>query len=443
MTASHTVPDGITTGTADGDRLPPLAPATQGRHPTGLPGMDRSPVDYAQRPMLVFWETTRACLLACRHCRASATPDALPGELTGPEGFALVDQVAGFGRPYPILVLTGGDCLLRPDLFDIVAYATSLGVPVALSPSVTPNLTPAAISRIAGSGVKAVSISLDGAVAATHDGVRGVPGHFDQTVAAIRDLVAAGLTVQINTTVMRANVTELADVAALITKLGAHIWEVFFLVPVGRGVATGAVTPDEHEQVAHFLYDTARYGVIVRTVEAPFFRRVVATRRAGGPAPDSLTPPEAFADPAAGAGDATAGTAGTGVTGVTGGAVWAARGALYHYLRVRLRALLGPPTHRPSAHTAATRDGKGILFVAHDGEVYPAGFLPLALGNVRDRPLAAIYRDDPLLQKIRAAAFTGRCGRCEYADLCGGSRARAFAHSGDPLGEDPACPYLP
>ncbi|HSP51747.1 MAG TPA: TIGR04053 family radical SAM/SPASM domain-containing protein [Cryobacterium sp.] len=360
--------------------------------------------DYAQRPMLVFWETTRACALACKHCRASATMAALPGELTTKQGKDLIDQVAGFGRPYPILVLTGGDCLMRPDLFELVDYATGLGLPTALSPSVTPTLTPQMIERIVASGVKAVSISLDGAIAATHEGVRGIPGHFDDTVRAIRTLAEAGLTVQVNTTVMRANVDELADVAALIKNAGAAIWEVFFLVQVGRGVSTEAVTPAEHEDICHFLFDASQHGFIVRTVEAPFFRRVVARRRAGDPAPTS---------------------------------------APYTSLSARLETLMGPPAGLPRAQTASTRDGKGIVFVAYDGEVYPAGFLPLGLGNVCTTPLAEIYRDNPLLKQIRATEFTGRCGSCEYADLCGGSRARAFASSGDPLGEDPACPFQP
>ena len=364
----------------------------------------RAGVDFGQRPMLVFWETTRACLLACRHCRASATTQAPPGELSQAEGRSLIDQVAGFGRPYPILVPTGGDCLLRPDLFDLVDYAVSLGVPVCLSPSVTPLLTPEMIDRIAGCGARAVSISLDGAGAATHDGVRGVEGHFGKTVQAIRALLAAGVTVQVNTTVMRGNVEELADVAALLAQTGAQMWEVFFLVQVGRGVTAGSVSPAEHEDVCHFLYDASRRSFVVRTVEAPFFRRVVAARRAGAPAPE---------------------------------------GALYRRLSGRLDQLLGPATRQPSAHTAPTRDGKGILFVSHDGEVYPAGFLPLGLGSVRDQPLRDIYRNDPVLRAIRAARFTGRCGHCGYADLCGGSRARAFAATGDPLGEDPACPYQP
>lgn len=388
------------------------APTTGHHHPGGHPGgptgghpaVPVSRVDYAQRPMLVFWETTRACQVACRHCRASAQTQPLPGELDLAEGMDLIDQVAAFGRPYPILVLTGGDCLMRANLFDLVDRAVELGVPVALSPSVTPVLTSEMIQKIATSGVKAVSISLDGATAATHEGVRAVENHFDDTIAAITALAAAGLSVQVNTTVMRENLTELADIAALVQGAGAQIWEVFFLVHVGRGTATGAVTPAEHEDACHFLYDASGYGLTIRTVEAPFFRRVVAERRAGGAAPDTET---------------------------------------YRALAARLVELLGPPTRKQSPHTAATRDGKGILFVAYDGEVYPAGFLPLGLGNLRERPLSEIYRDDPLLRQIRSAEFQGRCGRCEYADLCGGSRARAFAATGDALGEDAACIYEP
>jgi len=374
--------------------------------PATFPGAvsPRSSVDFAQRPMLVFWEATRACLLACRHCRASATTQAPPGELSTEEGHALIEQVVGFGRPYPILVLTGGDCLLRPDLFHLVEHATSLGVPVCLSPSVTPLLDAAMIARIARSGVRAVSVSLDGCRPQTHDGVRGIAGHFDATVAAIGQLAASGITVQVNTTVMDGNVDDLPGVATLVAQSGAHIWEVFFLVQVGRGAAASPVSATVHEDLCHFLYDASSYGFIVRTVEAPFFRRVVAARRAGEPAPAS---------------------------------------ALYHRLSAKLVGSLGPGTGHPSAHTAPTRDGKGIVFIAHDGDVYPAGFLPLGLGNVRTRPLHEIYRDDPLLKSIRAARFTGRCGRCEYADLCGGSRARAYAATGDPLAEDPACPYQP
>lgn len=361
-------------------------------------------VDFDERPMLVFWEVTRACLLACRHCRASATAEALPGELTLGEGIALIDQVAGFGRPHPILILTGGDCLLRPDIFELVEHANSLGVPVGLSPSVTPMLTRSAIARMLELGVKAVSLSLDGAQAGTHDTIRGIPGHFDRTLEQLRALVDAGLKVQVNTTVMRENADELADIAAIVARTGVQMWEVFFLVHVGRGQATGAITPDEHEQVCRFLFDASHHGFVVRTVEAPFFRRVVAQRLAGTSTVD---------------------------------------GSLYGRLSSRLQELLGQGGERASAHTAATRDGKGIVFVAYDGTVFPAGFLPIELGSVRDQTLAEIYRDDPLLKRIRSAEFSGRCGACEYSDVCGGSRARAYASHGDPLASDDACVHVP
>lgn len=371
---------------------------------TAISNGARSPVDFSERPMLVFWETTRACPLACRHCRASAQPRALPGELGPAEGYRLIDQVAGFGRPHPILVLTGGDCLLRPDLFGLIGHAQSAAIPVALSPSVSPLLDRRMIGRIAASGVKAVSVSLDGASPGTHDRVRGIPGHFGSTVQAIRALVDAGLPVQVNTTVMGANAGELARIAALLEHLSVHAWEVFFLVQTGRGSAEGAVTPAEHDDICHFLYDASQYGFVVRTVEAPFFRRVVAARRAGG------APPQR---------------------------------PLYTALSGELAKLLGTGARRPRAHTAATRDGKGIIFIGHNGDVFPAGFLPLALGNVRHQPLARIYRENPLLTAIRAARFGGRCGYCPYADLCGGSRARAYAATSDPLAEDPACPFEP
>ncbi|HEX7604956.1 MAG TPA: SPASM domain-containing protein, partial [Polyangiaceae bacterium] len=204
--------------------------------------------------------------------------------------------------------------------------------------------------------------------------------------------------------VMAQNLTELADIAVLMHEMGVDTWEVFFLITTGRGTEIAGSTPQENEDVCNFLVDASRYGFIVRTVEAPFFRRVVAWRREGRPV-------EA--------------------------------GSLYGGLAERLRTLLGEPRNEPRAQTKGTRDGKGIVFVAHDGDVYPAGFLPITIGNVRDESLVDLYRESPLLRDIRAASFRGRCGACEYADLCGGSRARAYAASGDPLGEDPACAYVP
>lgn len=370
----------------------------------------RTSLDLDRRPILVFWETTRACLLACRHCRAEAIARPLPGELSAEEGLRLVASLGELGRPSPVLVLTGGDVLMRPDLSGLVASARALGTPVALAPSVTPLLTSDRLLALRRAGVKAVSISLDGATPASHEGIRGVEGHFAATLAALRLVRSLGFTAQVNTVVMRENAAELAAVAQLVHDVGASVWEVFFLVQVGRGAQMAELAPDENEDVGHFLVDASRYGFVVRTVEGPFFRRVTAWR-CGRPDEDA-----------------------------------AARyglGPLYRRLADDLRDRLGEPSGPSRAQTKGTRDGKGIVFVSHDGDVYPAGFLPVTLGNVREESLVSIYRGHPLLHAIRAARFRGRCGLCEYADLCGGSRARAFAASGDPLGEDPACPYEP
>ncbi|MCL4544135.1 MAG: TIGR04053 family radical SAM/SPASM domain-containing protein [Chloroflexi bacterium] len=372
-------------------------------------GTERAVPDFSSRPLLVFWETTRACMLRCRHCRASAIPQPLPGELSTAEGRQLLDDLARFGRPHPILVLTGGDCLMRPDIYELGGYARGLGLPVAVSPSVTPRLDETAMVRLRELGIKVASVSLDGARAATHDSIRGVLGHFEATLTALRTLVEHGFKVQVNTTVMRDNAEELADLAALVQSTGAHIWEVFFLVGVGRGVATRETSPTENEDVCHFLVEASRYGFVVRTVEAPFFRRVAAWRRAA-----ATEPGRDFS-----------------------------LGPLYAHLSRHLRDLLGEPGERMVAPSVATRDGKGIIFVAYDGQVYPSGFLPLPLGNVRSHSLSEIYRDHPLLGAIRSSRFRGRCGTCEFSDLCGGSRARAFASWHDPLAEDPGCAYLP
>ncbi len=363
-------------------------------------------------PRLVFWETTKACPLACVHCRAVAQCDPAPDELSTAEGKAIIDELAGAGRPVPVLILTGGDCLQRPDLEELTAHAQRAGVPVAISPSVSPSLNANTLSMLRANGVRTASLSLDGAVAETHDQVRQIPGHFGETIRAIGLVEQHGLDVQVNSTVMAQNVRELANLAALLVRHGVSTWEVFFLIGVGRGHEIAEIDDDEYEDVCHFLVDAAQYGMTVRTVEAPFFRRVRDWRsRMPGPSPD---PAAAFA-----------------------------LGPLYRELRAHLRELMGEPTSPVLAPTASIRDGKGIVFVSHDGQVYPAGFLPLSLGSVRDRGVLEIYRDDPWLKAIRSAEFPGRCGRCEYADECGGSRARAYAATGDPLADDPACRYLP
>jgi radical SAM protein len=326
----------------------------------------------------------------------------LPGELSTDEALAFLDTLPGFGSPRPVLVATGGDVLMRADLDLLAERAAELKVPLALAPSVTPLLTDERVAGLRRRGVKVASISLDGATAATHEGVRGIDGHFEETLAAIRMLRRHGITVQVNSMVMRDTVEELPAIARLVRETGAGIWELFFLIQVGRGSSLAELTPEENEDVCHFLVDASCYGFIVRTVEAPFLRRVVAEREHGA------LPPQR---------------------------------ALYTRLSSRLRVGLGDPVGPARVQTKGTRDGRGILFVGHDGEVSPSGFLPYRLGNVRDDDIVDLYRDHPLLRSIRAAEFSGRCGACTYREICGGSRARAFAATGDPLGEDPACPF--
>jgi len=378
------------------------APGHRNHDPAGR----GAPRRFDDRPLLVFWETTKACSLACVHCRASAQTTPGPDELSTAEGFALIDELAAVGSPRPILILTGGDCLERPDLLDLVGHAQERRVPVAVAPSVTGKLRPEVLTGLRDRGVRTVSLSLDGATPEVHDGVRGIPGHFDDTLRAIGLLQRHGFSVQINTTVMQANLHQLADVAALVADASVDAWEVFFLITTGRGSALAATTPTENEEVCHFLVDASRYGFVVRTVEAPFYRRV-AIERAGSEGTSPGRPP------------------GT--------------GSLYASLHDRLVTRLGPPEGPPRSPGATTRDGKGIVFVAADGDVHPSGFLPVAIGNVRHHRLMDLYRTDPLLRSIRASTFVGRCGTCDHHDRCGGSRSRAFAEHGDALGEDPGC----
>jgi len=356
---------------------------------------------FHDRPLLVFWEMTKACDLACFHCRADAQHQPNPCELSTDEGRAMIDELAQLASPRPILILTGGDCLKRDDLVELVDYARERSVPVALAPSVTPLLTVDRMRELRAHGIKTVSISLDGCDSATHDAVRGVVGHFDATMATLDALKDAGFTVQINTTVMASNLEQLADIALLLHRHHIDIWEVFFLISTGRGVDVNASSPQQNEDVSHFLVDASRYGFTVRSVEGPFLRRVAQQRHenVAGPATSDL----------------------------------------YDRLHRRLEELLGAPTHDVCAPSAATRDGNGIVFVGATGDVYPSGFLPQTLGNVRERTLVAIYRDHPLMRAIRDASFHGVCGTCAYKQLCGGSRSRAYASSSDSLGSDPAC----
>ncbi|MGA2545409.1 MAG: TIGR04053 family radical SAM/SPASM domain-containing protein [Rectinemataceae bacterium] len=362
-------------------------------------------VDFSTKPIFVCWETTKSCLLSCRHCRATAIKSRLPDELGLEAGLRLIDQILEFGDPYPALLLTGGDPLMRPDIFDLIKHARKQGIYTAVAASVTPLLDRGRMELLRDLGVQIISVSLDGATAAVHDRIRNIPGTFDATLKAIETAAVCGLRLQVNTTVMRSNLRDLADIFHLVRERGAVAWEAFFLIRTGRGSALESPESRECEEVTHFLYDATRYGIPVRTSEGPHFRRVFIQRRSGGEPP---------------------------------------RGDLYERLSGRLRELEGGPTGEAFLRLNATGDGRGIVFVSHDGEVYPSGFLALPLGNVKEGNLKSIYTTHPILLGIRDPAnLKGRCGACEHKVLCGGSRSRAYAESHDLFQEDPACAYVP
>jgi radical SAM protein len=362
-------------------------------------------VDYSTKPIFVCWETTKSCLLSCRHCRATAIRTSLPGELDHESGIRLIDQLLEFGEPYPALLLTGGDPLMRTDVYDLLRHAKNQGIYTAVAASVTPLLTREKLELMRDLGVEIISVSMDGASAEIHDKIRDIPGTWKATLDAIEMSKSCGMRLQVNTTVMKSNLRDLADIFHLARERGAVAWEVFFLIRTGRGSSLENPEPGECEEVAHFLYDTTRYGIPIRTSEGPHFRRVYLERQKGGEA---------------------------------------SRGELYAHLSRRLRELEGEPKNVPSLRINATGDGKGIIFIGHDGEVHPSGFLPLSLGNVKETTLKSIYTTHPLLVGIRNPAnLKGRCGACEHKVICGGSRSRAYAEFEDPYQEDPACPYVP
>ncbi|MDA8345898.1 MAG: TIGR04053 family radical SAM/SPASM domain-containing protein [Thermaerobacter sp.] len=354
---------------------------------------------FGRRPMLVFWETTKACLLACRHCRATAQREPLPGELDTAEGEALLREIRAFDAPPPVVIFTGGDLLMRPDIDHLLRYARDLGLHTAAAPAATPLLTREALKRLADAGVHSISLSLD-APDETHDAIRGVSGTFQRTLEAAREALSVGLQVQVNTVVMRSTLETLPDIAALMLREGIPVWEVFYLIVTGRALLDDALSPKEQYGVAQFLLQASRYDLLVRTVEAPFLRRALLEEERG----EEATP-------------------------------------LAQRLTDRLGQLAGDPPHGVRIGRRGTLDGDGIIFVGYDGTVFPGGFLPVALGNVRTDSLSSVYREHSLLQAIRARALGGACGTCEYRAVCGGSRARAYAATGDALASDPACPY--
>ncbi len=371
--------------------------------------------DPAQRPMLVTWEATRACALACRHCRAEAVPLRDPRELSLEEAKALMDEAASFGQPAVIFIITGGDCFERPDLAELAAYGTRLGLHVALSPSGTDKLTKEALAELQQVGVGVISLSLDGATAATHDAFRGLEKTFERTIAGWRAARELGMRVQINSVVARHNVHELPDIAALVREHGAMTWSGFLLVPTGRGVDLGALDAHEVEDVLGALYDMGE-AVPVRTTEGHHFRRVAIQRHVLD----------------------RRGIEGEEMIRVMG------YGPLYRRLRERIVELGLDSGQRRRRPPITVSSGSGFVFVSHVGDVTPSGFLEKSAGNVRESSLTEIYRSSEVFTGVRDPdALEGRCGACEYKRVCGGSRARAYNTTGSLHAEDVSCAYRP
>lgn len=367
----------------------------------------------ADKPFIVIWECTRACPLACLHCRAEAVPNRDPRELDTEAAKTLMRQVAAFGHPAPLFVITGGDPFQRPDLIELVRYGRQVGLPVAVSPSGTPTLTADRLRELHDAGAAGLSLSLDGSTPELHDGFRGVDGVYRWTLDAWDAARELGMKVQINTTVTRHNLEDLPDVVRLVHEHGATLWSAFFLVPTGRGRSLGVLTASETEDVLNFVYDVG-LTVPAKTTEAHHFRRVALQRRILAERGEDH---EAVLH----------------------------LGPLYRRLRERVAELGldagGRRARRPPLDVNAAR---GFVFVSHVGTVHPSGFLPLGAGSVREQPLPVIYRTSELFTGLRDAdRLGGRCGRCEFRQICGGSRSRAYGVTGDPYAEEPWCGYVP
>lgn len=369
-------------------------------HPEGHPGGARPGGASGQPPRvledgspacrLIAWEVTRSCNLACRHCRAEAHPEPYEGELSTEEAKALIDTFPQVGDP--IVIFTGGDPMMRPDVYELVAHARGLGLTCAFAPNGT-LITPENAARLREAGVSRCSISIDGADAASHDAFRGVPGAFDASLRGIEYLKAAGLPFQINTTVTRGNLHSFKRIFELCERLGASAWHIFLLVPMGRaaGLADEVISAEEYEDVLHWLYEFRKgTSMHLKATCAPHYYRIMRQR---------------------------AHEEGKAVT---------------------------PETFGMDAMTRGCLGGTGFCFISHVGRVQPCGYLELDCGNVRETPFPQIWRESTYFRQFRdQGAYEGKCGVCEYHRVCGGCRARAQSMSGNHLGEEPLCSYVP
>jgi radical SAM protein len=345
---------------------------------------------YSDAPRNVYWEMTIACDLVCKHCRAESIPCRDPQELTTEDGKALMRDVKTMGS---MMILTGGDPMKREDLLDLIAYARDIRLPLGITPSTTPTLTRDIVRQFRMLGVAAMGVSLDGPNAEVHDTFRGVPGTFEHSIKALQWAREFHLQVQVNTTVTQETLPHLPSLYRLLREEAyppVRRWTLFLLVPVGRGATLGLPSAEDVENLFAWVYSLSRDAPFhVSTIEAPHYRRYWIQRKLE-------------------------------------------EGLSFEEIQ-RLGKRMG----------FGVRDGNGVIFVSHKGEVYPAGFLPAPfLGNVREKPLSAIYRTSPLLLELRDMdRVTGKCGCCEFRWICGGSRARAYAVTGNYLAEEPLCVY--
>lgn len=359
--------------------------------------------DFDQAPFTIAWEITRACAFACKHCRANAQPQRDPQELTTEESLRLIDRLAEFGSP--ILIFTGGDPMMRRDLYDLIAYATQKGLRCSLTPTATALPTVERLHKVKEAGVRRIALSLDAPTPSVHDDFRQVEGSWRRTLDILHNAREAGLSAQVNTTVSRHNLDILPDMVPFIEEVGAVQWSAFFLVPTGRAQAEWMITPEEHERTFHWLYDLSqRSSFDIKATAAPMYRRVAIERK-----------------------KAEMGPGGNG-----SGHLVAFQGAGFQY---------ADGLNRPNK---GVNDGNGFLFISHIGEIMPSGFLPISAGSVRSQDIVQVYRHSPLFKALRdPSQLKGKCGRCAYRDVCGGQRGRAYGITGDYLESDPACAYEP
>jgi AdoMet-dependent heme synthase len=371
-----------------------------GRSGAQHPGMGTLNFDHA--PFLVIWETTQACDLACRHCRAEAQPDRHPKELSTEEARALLRSVRRFG---PIIfVFSGGDAMKRPDIVELVAYGHALGLRMAITPATTPLASREMLRELKDAGLARLAISLDGSHPGIHDEFRRVAGSFDHGLRILRTSQEIGLSTQVNTVVARHNLHDFDSLCRLMGEVGIVFWEVFFLIPMGRARPEDVASAEEFESVFHRLYDLSKTAPFdIKATAAPQYSRVVLQRKVAERRSGARTE----------SGDVL--TDGAAISMSDG--IGRARGV---------------------------NDGDGFMFVSHTGEIFPSGFLPVSAGNVRGDDLIDVYRNSNLFRTLRdRTRLKGKCGVCEYQPVCGGSRARAFAITGDYLESEPFCVHVP